>query len=184
MKSAIPSLISASSELAGRVPVRWWNQATPYGPIVVVLGDRGLRLITLPETSGAVIEPLAETDGPPRPDRRTASALDAWFAGRRTVLDLAVDLDDQSPFRRDVLVTLAREVHWGETVTYGELAALVGNPGAARAVGSALRRNPVPFVVPCHRVVAADGIGGYGGRRDAVGLKRALLDRERASTPH
>jgi len=83
-----------------------------------------------------------------------------------------------------VFETLAREVPWGETVTYGELAALAGRPGAARATGSALRANPVPFVIPCHRVVAAGGIGGYGGRREAVALKRMLLDRERASRPH
>ena len=151
-------------------------QETPFGPITVVLGPLGLRLITLP---GDDPEP-----GSSRPDRRTAAALDAWFAGRRTTLPLTVDLAELSPFRRTVLETLAREVPWGETVTYGELAALAGRPGAARATGSALRANPVPFVIPCHRVVAAGGIGGYGGRREAVALKRMLLDRERASRPH
>lgn len=160
-------------------------QETPFGPISVVLGPRGLRRITLPGDDAA-----APTDdlgpgmpAPSRPDRATAEALDAWFAGLRTTLTLAVDLADVSPFRRTVLQTLAREVRWGETVTYGELAALAGRPGAARATGSALRSNPVPFVVPCHRVVAAAGIGGYGGRREAVAFKRALLDRERASRP-
>ena len=75
--------------------------------------------------------------------------------------------------------TLAREVGWGETVTYGELADLAGRPRAARAAGSAMRDNPLPFVIPCHRVVAAGGrIGGYGGGRNAVDLKRTLLARE------
>ena len=82
-------------------------------------------------------------------------------------------------FRRVVLETLAREVQWGETVTYGELADLAGRPRAARAAGSAMRDNPLPFVIPCHRVVAAGGrIGGYGGGRNAVALKRRLLERE------
>jgi methylated-DNA-[protein]-cysteine S-methyltransferase len=141
-----------------------------------------VRHITLPVDDRSLDSEMFGGN-PVRPDRRVASALDAWFAGRRRTFDLAVDLDGLSPFRRIVLETLAHEVPWGETVTYGELAALTGRPGAARATGSALRANPVPFVVPCHRVTAADGIGGYGGRREAVALKRTLLDRERASTP-
>jgi len=78
-----------------------------------------------------------------------------------------------SPFRRRVLETLHREVEYGETVSYGELAVMAGRPGAARAVGSAMATNPVPIVVPCHRVLAAGGrIGGYGGGLD---VKRSLL---------
>ena len=72
-----------------------------------------------------------------------------------------------------------REIPRGEVVTYGELADLAGRPRAARAAGSAMRDNPLPFVIPCHRVVAAGGrIGGYGGGRNAVALKRELLARE------
>jgi methylated-DNA-[protein]-cysteine S-methyltransferase len=72
-----------------------------------------------------------------------------------------------------VLETLAAEVPWGETVTYGELADLAGRPRAARAVGSAMRNNPIPFVIPCHRVVGVDGLGSFG----SLGLeyKRRLL---------
>ena len=82
-----------------------------------------------------------------------------------------------------MLETLAREVPWGEVVSYGELAAIAGRPRAARAVGSAMRNNPIPFVIPCHRVVAAGNkIGGYGGGRNAVALKRELLAREGVST--
>ncbi len=76
-----------------------------------------------------------------------------------------------------------RDVPWGETVTYGELAAIAGRPHAARAVGSAMRNNPLPFVIPCHRVVAAGNkIGGYGGGRNAIPLKRELLAREGVPT--
>ena len=78
--------------------------------------------------------------------------------------------------------TLAEGVPWGEVVSYGELAVLSGRPRAARAVGSEMRNNPIPFVIPCHRVVAAGNrIGGYGGGRNAVALKRALLAREGVS---
>ena len=83
-----------------------------------------------------------------------------------------------------MLETLVREVGWGETVSYGELAEMAGRPRAARAVGTAMRSNPLPFVIPCHRVVAAGGrIGGYGGGRNAVELKRALLAREGVTFP-
>ena len=80
-------------------------------------------------------------------------------------------------------LTVRAEVPYGETVTYGELAELAGRPGAARAVGTAMARNPVPFFVPCHRVVAAGGIGGYGGGAQGVALKRALLDLEARGRP-
>ena len=73
---------------------------------------------------------------------------------------------------------------WGETVSYGELAEMAGRPRAARAVGSAMATNPLPYVIPCHRVVAAGGkIGGYGGGPNAVARKRELLAREGVTLP-
>ena len=97
---------------------------------------------------------------------------------------MPLDLDGVDGFRRTVLETLVREVGWGETVSYGELAAMAGRPRAARAVGTAMASNPLPFVIPCHRVVAAGGrIGGYGGGRNAVALKRSLLAREGVTFP-
>jgi methylated-DNA-[protein]-cysteine S-methyltransferase len=93
-------------------------------------------------------------------------------------------LEGVSGFRRTVLETLANEVPWGETVSYGELASMAGRPRAARAAGSAMRNNPLPFVIPCHRVLAAGGkIGGYGGGANAIELKRALLAREGVLIP-
>ena len=135
-----------------------------------------MREISLPGTDGPEVPPT-------KPDRPTAAQLDDWFAGRRHAFDLDVDLEGIEGFRRTVLDTLSRRVPWGETVTYGELAELAGRPRAARAVGSAMRNNPVPFVIPCHRVVAAGNrIGGYGGGRNAVALKRELLAREGVTT--
>ena len=82
-------------------------------------------------------------------------------------------------FQRRVLEVLEREVGFGETITYGELAALAGKPTAARAVGTAMNRNPLPIFVPCHRVLASTGIGGFG---PGVSIKRRLLAHEGVSS--
>ena len=149
-----------------------WRQPSPFGDVTVVVSDGGVREISLPgddQPDGVVGAPV----------RAIARQLEEWFAGKRRVFDLELDLEGIEGFRCVALQTLAREVGWGETVTYGELADLAGRPRAARAVGSAMRDNPLPFVIPCHRVVAAGGkIGGYGGGRNAVALKRELLERE------
>ncbi len=155
---------------------RAWRQPSPYGELTVVVTPDGVSEISLPGDDQPDVTPG-------RPDRTVARQLDEWFSGRRRAFDLNLDLDPIDGFRRHVLETLARDVPWGEVVSYGELAAMAGRPLAARAVGSAMRRNPLPFVVPCHRVVAAGHrIGGYGGGRNAVALKRALLEREGVST--
>lgn len=95
------------------------------------------------------------------------------LSGARTAYeDVRVDTRWCTPFQEALLGTL-RAVPWGEVVSYGELAALAGNPGAARAAGTFCAQNRVALVVPCHRVVAADGIGGYGD--GGTVLKRRLL---------
>jgi methylated-DNA-[protein]-cysteine S-methyltransferase len=153
-----------------------WRQPSPYGELTVVVTDGGVHEISLPGDDRPEID---HTEA----DRGVARQLDDWFAGRRHAFDLQLDLGEVDGFRREVLATLAREVPWGEVVSYGELAVLAGRPRAARAVGSAMRNNPIPFVIPCHRVIAAGNrIGGYGGGRNAVELKRELLAREGVST--
>jgi methylated-DNA-[protein]-cysteine S-methyltransferase len=103
--------------------------------------------------------------------------LDEYFAGARTAFDLPL-APRGTPFQRRVWEELAR-IPFGATVTYGELAARVGHPGAARAVGAAVARNPISIVVPCHRVVGADGtLTGYAG---GVARKAYLLAHEVAS---
>ena len=102
---------------------------------------------------------------------RTRRELDEYFAGRRRAFDLPVDLR-VAPFHESVLHELAR-VPYGETTTYGTLAARSGHPRAARAVGTVMNRNPIPIVLPCHRVVGATGaLVGYAGGLDR---KRTLL---------
>jgi methylated-DNA-[protein]-cysteine S-methyltransferase len=100
----------------------------------------------------------------------TATQLEEYFAGERTDFDLAMELDG-TPFQQEVWTELTR-IPYGETISYGELARRVGRPKGPRAVGQANGRNPIPIIVPCHRVLASNGIGGYGG---GLKVKRALL---------
>jgi methylated-DNA-[protein]-cysteine S-methyltransferase len=157
---------------------RWWRQETPLGDLLVGTNERGVLGITLPAAMGD--DPL---DEPPERDDALARQLDEYFAGTRKAFTASVDLSyaDPAHFGRRVLETLAREVPWGETVTYGELADMVGAPRAARAVGNVMAHNPVQILLPCHRVVAAHGIGGYGSA--GVGLKRVLLELEGVRVP-
>ncbi len=158
-----------------------WIQDSPFGAISITLGPNGISRVELPafdcdflSADGGKRDP---TDKRLRREAGIGRQFDEYFSGRRTAFDVAVDLPDSlSAFQRTVLTTLHDDVGYAETVSYAELAEMAGRPGAARAVGSTMARNPVPFLIPCHRVVAANGIGGYGGGADGgVELKRALL---------
>jgi methylated-DNA-[protein]-cysteine S-methyltransferase len=102
--------------------------------------------------------------------KETATQLEEYFAGERTDFDVPMELDG-TEFQRDVWAELSR-IPYGTTISYGELARRVGRPKSPRAVGQANGRNPIPVIVPCHRVLASNGIGGYGG---GLPMKRALL---------
>ncbi|HET6372916.1 MAG TPA: MGMT family protein [Candidatus Polarisedimenticolia bacterium] len=111
--------------------------------------------------------------------------ISQYLRGRRTRFTLHADLAGMTPFQRLVLDATARIPH-GRVASYGEIARAIGRPGAARAVGQALSVNPVPLVVPCHRVIASNGrLGGFtvGGNPSGVGVKRRLLELERAIPP-
>lgn len=159
----------------------WWVQDSPVGDVVVVSGAAGVERIWFDGPGSGAVD-TAELVGSARAgrDRSVARQLDEWFAGTRRSFSISIAWPaDLSPLGRAVLETLVERVPWGETVSYGELAELAGRPRAARAVGTIMSGNRVPFVVPCHRVIAAGGrIGGYGGGRDAIELKRWLLARE------
>jgi methylated-DNA-[protein]-cysteine S-methyltransferase len=102
----------------------------------------------------------------------------AYFAGAADSFDdVELDFEGWTPFQR-ALADALRAVRYGETVTYGELSALAGSPGAARAAGTFCAGNRFPLVIPCHRVIAADGIGGFGSL--GVEYKQRLLELERA----
>ena len=154
----------------------WWRQESPIGVLTVLAGDRGVQQIAL----GSVdLEVAAVEDC----DDEVAIEIDEYFRGRRRRFTMPVDLAAvDAPFPRAVYETLQRDVRFGETVSYGELAEMAGRPGAARAVGNAMSRNPVPIVVPCHRVVASGGrTGGYGP--SGVRTKRFLLALEGVELP-
>ena len=147
---------------------------SPVGPLRAVGDGEALHGFYFPDhcpaprVNGAVEDAGAFRD--------LGEQLAAWFAGERTELDLALELRG-TRFQRRIWAALA-EIPFGATVTYSYLAVAVGLPGAARAVGHAVARNPVSIVVPCHRVVGAAGqLTGYAGGLDR---KRHLLDHEQA----
>lgn len=154
---------------------------SPVGPLLLATTERGVCRISFEPEPERELDALARWFGArvlrsPKPVDPLRRELDAYFEGTRHEFDLAVDLTPLPAFQRNVLEELAR-VRYGETATYGGLAARVGNPRAARAVGGALNRNPIPIVLPCHRVVGASGsLVGYAG---GLERKRALLELER-----
>ncbi len=141
---------------------------TAMGPLLVGVTDRGLCRISYDPEPEQELDRLARVYGPrvlrsAGPVDRVHRELDQYLDGKRRAFDVDVDLRGQPAFYLRVLGELAR-VGYGETTTYGELAARAGNPKAARAVGTVMNRNPVPIVLPCHRVVGANGsLTGYGG---------------------
>ena len=141
---------------------------TELGPLLAAVTDRGLARISYDPEPERELERLARVAGPrvlraPRALDETRRELEEYLAGRRRAFDLELDLRDQAPFAISVLGELAK-VPYGRTATYGELATRAGNPRAARAVGMVMNRNPVPIVLPCHRIVGSSGsLVGYGG---------------------
>jgi len=153
---------------------------TPLGDVFIAAREDGLVAATLPATDwpGRLDDlrrrfPGADLREDPAPLTPYVRALQRWLDGDDFPLDLPVVLDG-TDFQRAAWQVL-REIPRGEVITYGELAARAGKPGAARAAGSACGANHVPLFVPCHRVVAASGLGGFGG---GLPLKRALLTME------
>jgi methylated-DNA-[protein]-cysteine S-methyltransferase len=141
---------------------------SPLGTLLVAATERGLCRISFDPEPEREVEALARAFGPrvlrsPRPVEGARRELDEYFAGGRRAFDLPLDLSPLPAFQRLVLDELVH-VPFGRVETYGGLAARLGRPRAARAVGGALNRNPVPIVVPCHRVVGSTGsLVGYGG---------------------
>jgi methylated-DNA-[protein]-cysteine S-methyltransferase len=162
---------------------------TALGTCGLVWGENGIRAIRLPEKGAEGTRarirrdfPGAVEAEPPREVRSAMEAVAAHLRGERADLGaVRLDLGGLPPFHREVYLA-ARGIATGTTVTYGQLARSAGSPGAARAVGQALARNPFPVVIPCHRVLSADGLGGFTA---AGGLetKRILLRREGVGLP-
>jgi methylated-DNA-[protein]-cysteine S-methyltransferase len=181
-------------------PIVTTSLAAPWGPIRLAASRGGIvavEQLTSPEefdarlarrfgaTPGALDDLTSAADNEAAEHlRRAAAAFERFLAGDLAALDgLPIDLEDRTAWDRNVLAAV-RTIRAGSTASYGDVARMVGKPGAARAVGGAVGRNPVGLVVPCHRVIAGDGsIGGYGGgwwggRQAGLDLKRELLARE------
>ena len=166
----------------GLLDVAYALTDSPLGPLLVARTERGVCRLSFDADPERAEDELARAFGARllRVERAVDDVrrqLDEYFGGTRRRFDVPVDLRLARDFSRRVLDQLAL-VPYGRTTTYGTLAALAGRPGAARAVGTVMNRNPIPIVLPCHRVVGSTGaLVGYGGGLDR---KRQLLALERA----
>jgi methylated-DNA-[protein]-cysteine S-methyltransferase len=181
--SRLHARLVAAAAREGILDVAYRVMDTPVGPLLLAATEQGLVRVAFPaQGHDAALAQLAEVVSPRvlnAPGRLDAAAhqLDEYFARRRRVFDVPVDLRLSKGFRRSVLAHLPH-IPYGRTESYAQVAAAAGSPRAVRAVGSACAANPVPIVVPCHRVVRSDGsFGGYAGGADA---KRTLLTLEAA----
>jgi methylated-DNA-[protein]-cysteine S-methyltransferase len=170
--------LAAGAAAAGLLDVAYTSTDSPIGRLLLAATPAGLvRVAFANESPEAVLDDLAARVSPrllEAPARLDAvrRELDEYFAGRRVDFDLALDWALTRGFRRAVLAATAR-IPYGRTETYRAVATAAGSPGAVRAAGSALATNPIPIVVPCHRVLRTDG--GLGGYRGGLELKDALL---------
>lgn len=175
--------LADSADADGLLDVAYRTLETPVGTLLLAATERGLvRVAYDSEGHDQVLAALAARVSPrilsaPRRLDAAAREIDEYFAGRRRDFDLPLDFSLSTRFRRTVLSQL-RAIPYGDTASYATVAAAVDNPKAVRAVGSACATNPLPVVVPCHRVIRSDGsVGGYAGGRAA---KQALLRLEAA----
>lgn len=180
---ALHARLSLTAQQAGLLDVAYRTVDSPVGELLLASTEAGLvRVAYAAEGHDAVLSMLADQvsprilRAPGRLDTAT-DQLDEYFSGRRQVFDLRLDLRLAHGFRRLVLDHL-RDIAYGTTASYASVAVSAGHPKAVRAVGTACAHNPLPVVVPCHRVVRSDGtIGGYLGGPEA---KRTLLALEAA----
>jgi methylated-DNA-[protein]-cysteine S-methyltransferase len=187
LPDALLESVAAAAVREGLADAIFTRLKTPIGRLLVVQGERGVVRVSFEEEpEDGVLAEVAARFGPrivgsDRELATTRDAFDAYFAGEGDPHGLPVDLSlVAAPFRHAVLETLHDEVAPGQVVTYGELARRAGNPRAYRAAATACARNPIPIVVPCHRVLpGGGGLGGYGGGPDR---KLALLTLEGAPT--
>ena len=153
----------------------WTTYESPFGSLTLTADAQGsIDGLFFPESAPS----LEERHHHPRAFARAVEQLDEYFAGDRRQFDLALGLASATPFQQAVWRELAT-IPYGTTLSYAQLAARLGRSGAVRAVGAAVGRNPLPIIVPCHRVIGADG--GLTGYLGGLHRKRALLDTERAA---
>jgi methylated-DNA-[protein]-cysteine S-methyltransferase len=182
----------AARRLSGRIAterladVSYASLDSPFGKLTAAVTERGLVRLAFPEEDlDAVLERLAARISPriveaPAPPDSVRRELDEYFAGHRRRFELALDWTLVGPFGQRVL-RAASTIPYGGVLSYAQVAAEAGSPHGSRAAGNALGSNPIPIVVPCHRVLRSGGaLGGYAG---GLGRKRWLLELEGAMAP-
>ena len=179
--AALHARLTAQAEAAGLLDVAYRTVDTPVGTLLLAATPAGLvRVAYEREGIDTVLERLASKVSPrilraPRRLDGAARQLEEYFARHRTPFDLPLDLSLSGGFRRSVLSYLPA-IGYGQTASYQSVAAAVHNPKAVRAVGTACATNPLPLVIPCHRVIRSDGqLGAYLGGPE---IKHQLLDME------
>jgi methylated-DNA-[protein]-cysteine S-methyltransferase len=151
----------------------WDRYDSPIGPLTIVRGERGISGLHFPNRPA----PVSPSDRDPAAVADVSAQLASYFAGERRTFAVEVDLSAGTEFQQSVWRALL-QIPYGQTVSYGELARRIGRFDRVRAVAATVGRTPVPIVVPCHRVIGADGsLTGYGGGLDR---KRTLLELEGA----
>ncbi|HEY5821301.1 MAG TPA: methylated-DNA--[protein]-cysteine S-methyltransferase, partial [Propionibacteriaceae bacterium] len=172
--------LARSAAADGVLDIAYRTVDSPVGTLMLASTERGLVRVAFDgEDHDRVLTDLASRVSPrilrdPARLDEVARQLDEYFSRRRTRFDTLIDLQLSQGFRREVLLHLA-EIAYGRTETYTEVAAFTGRPRAVRAVGSACATNPLPIIVPCHRVLRSDGtLGGYLGGLDAKTLLLTL----------
>lgn len=179
------SRLLSGAERNGLLDVAYRTLDTPVGNLLLAATEQGLVRVAFDgQDHDAALRALAEQVSPrvlraPHRLDEISRQLEDYFARRRKTFDVALDLRLAAGFRRQVLDHLP-EISYGNTASYAQIAAAAGNPRAVRAAGTACARNPLPIVVPCHRVVRSDGsFGSYAG---GAAAKRALLTLETSGT--
>jgi methylated-DNA-[protein]-cysteine S-methyltransferase len=182
--TALRTRLAAAAEREGVLDVAYRIVDSPVGPLLVAATELGLvQVAYASQNHDTVLQILADRVSPrillaPARLDIIARELDEYFAGGRRSFDVPLDWRLSAGFRNIVLQHLP-EIGYGHTASYAAVAQLAGNPKAVRAVGSACATNPLPVVVPCHRVVRSDG--GMGGYLGGVEAKRTLLALEAAA---
>lgn len=174
--------LAAAAEHDGLLDIAYRTVDSPVGPLLIAATPVGLvRVAFSNEGHDDVLQSLSDRISPrllhaPARLDTVAGQLDEYFAGQRHTFDVPLDWQLSKGFRRVVLEHLATDIGYGSTASYGTLARLSGSPKAVRAVGTTCATNPIPVVVPCHRVIRSDG--AMGNYRGGPAAKRALLDLE------
>lgn len=185
MSHPLPVLPVGAAPSLDRIRIAWAALPTPLGALYVAASPLGVLCISTAETAPAAFAARLAADlGPWATVVRAPTALldraleelSEYFAGRRRVFGVPLDRRLLRPGFYTQALTALGAVPWGHLVSYGELARRAGSPRAARAAGAACASNPLSILIPCHRVVPANGgIGGYGGGGPGIAYKRALL---------